>query len=112
MPKTIEIHLPHYEIPQLSLHYLKVNESIFVRIKGAENMVAKFVRISRWETFTVDLHESFRGQSSVWAITLETPIPFYNRIFIKSSRCFQKVQILLTQTIFGFFLTHFYLDKQ
>ena len=51
--------------------FLKVDETVFVGVERAENVITKFVGISRGEAFAVDLHERHGRQPAIWAVAFK-----------------------------------------
>jgi len=85
---------------------LEIDESIFVGVESAEDVVTELFCVTTGEEQLVHVNELGRGEPAVGTVLLEALVPLFNRILVVSSVGLEELQILLAEALLALDAAH------
>ena len=84
----------------------EIYEPIFVRVKGAEDVVAELLCVAAREEQLVHVNELGRGQPAIGAVLLEALIPLLDCVLVVARVRLQELKVLLAQSLLALNAAH------
>jgi len=85
---------------------LEIDESIFVGVESAEDVIAELFCVTTGEKQLVHVDELGRGEPAVGTVLLEALVPLFNCILVVSSVRLEELQILLAEALLALDAAH------
>ena len=84
----------------------EIYEPIFVRVEGAEDVVAELFCVATREAQLVHVNELGRGQPAIGAVLLETLVPLLDSLLVVTRVRLKELKVFLTQSLLALYATH------
>jgi len=116
---TVAVHVVHSESPFELLfrrarrgdvdgeqELFEIYEPIFVRVEGAEDVVAELLRVATREEQLVHVNELGRGEPAIGAVLLEPLVPLLDCVLVVARVRLEELKVLLTQALLALNAAH------